>query len=330
MTGRRSGSVSGLAVVLFLTTAGVPADPFSRSADIGPPGPVDPAIELLGSVELSARAPDGHRVAGLSGLAWDADEGLLYAVSDEGYLLHLRPVFDNGRLTGVTHLSTYPLKDSTGRVLQGRHRDAEDLAIRRGNNGMAGDTELLVAFERLPRVTRYATDGVLLETLAMPRPLADVAGYAAPNRALEGLAEHPIYGPVVVPEAALSDDRPGTVSLFALDGRRWAYKTAEAANSSPTALEALPDGRLVVLERAFVSVLWPLVISLRIADPGADAEMEVATLARLDSSEGWRLDNFEGLARHRCDRFFMLSDNNNRRYQRTLLVYFRLPLLAGF
>lgn len=316
-------------VASLLLAADAVAEPFSRAVDIGPPGANGPGIELLGTVELGAEAPDGVSVAGLSGLAWDADEGLLYAVSDKGNLLHLRPRFEGGRLIDVTYLGAYPLKDADSRPLRGEHGDAEDLAIRNGTNGIGGDAELLVAFERVPRVTRYTTGGSLLETLALPSRLSDVDNYATPNQALEGLTEHPVYGTVAIPEASLDDDPPGVISLYALDGRRWLYRPAGAAASSPTALEALPDGRLLVLERAYVSVLWPLVISLRIADPGAEPDVQATTLARLDSSEGWRLDNFEGLARHQCDRFFLLSDDNANRHQRTLLVYFRLPALAA-
>ena len=317
-----------MAACLLLAAAGAGAEPFSRPAEIAPPGYAGPDVELLGSVELGARAPDGHRVSGLSGLAWDADEQVLYAVSDEGYLLHLRPAFDGDRLSGVEHLATYTLRDDRGRPLAGRRRDAEDLAIRHSTNGTAGDTELLVAFERAPRIARYAPDGTLLDTLDLPLPLAGVGNYAAPNRSLESVAEHPVFGLLTMPEASLDDDPPGTVSLFALDGRRWSYTTADDAASAPTALDVLPDGRLVALERAFVSLLWPLVITLRITDPGDEPGLEVATLARLDTSEGWGLDNFEGLAWHRCDRFFVVSDDNASSYQRTLLLYLRLPALA--
>lgn len=325
MTGAPFRSLFFAALTLFPAAGGAVAEPFSRQVAIAPPGQAGPGIELLGSLELGASAPDGARVAGLSGLAWDADEDVLYAVSDEGYLLHLRPRFDGGRLIDVTYLGTWPLKDAGGRPLRGERRDAEDLAIRHGANGTRGDTELLIAFERIPRVSRYTPEGALLETLALPERLARVDNYASPNQGLEGLTEHPRHGTLAIPEASLKDDRAGVISLFALGGRQWAYRTADVPASSPTAVEVLPDGRLLVLERAFVSVFWPLVVSLRVADPDAATDMPVTTLARLDTSEGWKLDNFEGLARHARDRYFLLSDDNGRRHQRTLLVYLRLP-----
>jgi hypothetical protein len=48
------------------------------------------------------------------------------------------------------------------------------------------------------------------------------------------------------------------------------------------------------------------------------------TVVTLDSNKGFQIDNFEGLARHRGNRFFMVSDNNDLFVQRTLLMYFEL------
>ena len=47
-------------------------------------------------------------------------------------------------------------------------------------------------------------------------------------------------------------------------------------------------------------------------------------MATLDSDHGLQIDNFEGLARHQSNRFFMVSDDNSVFIQRTLLVYFEL------
>ena len=48
------------------------------------------------------------------------------------------------------------------------------------------------------------------------------------------------------------------------------------------------------------------------------------TLVRLDDANGLSLDNFEGLTRHRGQRYFMVSDNNDVFVQRTLLLYFEI------
>ena len=44
----------------------------------------------------------------------------------------------------------------------------------------------------------------------------------------------------------------------------------------------------------------------------------------IDSSVGWRIDNFEGLARHRGLRFFLVSDDNENALQTTILLYLEI------
>jgi hypothetical protein len=67
------------------------------------------------------------------------------------------------------------------------------------------------------------------------------------------------------------------------------------------------------------------VISLRRTRLLADQTLlKVENVAVFDTSDGWLLDNFEGLTRHRSRRFFMVSDDNTSPLQSTLLVYFEL------
>jgi len=48
------------------------------------------------------------------------------------------------------------------------------------------------------------------------------------------------------------------------------------------------------------------------------------TLAKLDSADGWRLDNSEGLTRVDKNRYLMVSDDNENIFQKTLLVLFEI------
>lgn len=315
--------VSVFLVVLSVATQAAP-ELLAHAVSLEPSASTTDGIELLGSFELVSRAPDGSRLDGLSGLAWDADEQLLYAVSDYGILHHLKPQLEDGRLVGVDHVASFLLRDREGRRLRGAARDAEGLALFGGSDGVRGNSELHISFEREPRVARYGPDGRFIEGVPMPLALDAVENYASPNQGLEALAIHPVYGHLMLPEASLADDPSGEISLFGGEERRWFYRTANWSASSPTALEVLPGGNLLVLERAFLSLFWPLVISLRVVDLESGDEPGIRTLVTLSTGQGWRLDNFEGLALHEDDRFFMVSDNNGSRRQRTLLVYFRL------
>ena len=68
-------------------------------------------------------------------------------------------------------------------------------------------------------------------------------------------------------------------------------------------------------------------MALRIATlvgDGGESVATVETVALLDTAQGYQIDNFEGLTRHKGNRFFMVSDNNDLFVQRTLLLYFEI------
>ena len=336
MTGVPGALVTVLATVLMTVPAAMAVEPLevSRPYRLSPnvaPGDSFMGIRLLGSVELENRSMDGLVLGGLSGLAWDEDEARLYALSDAGALFHLRPHFDDGRLVGAQLLAAFALRDRHGGALKDRWADAEGLDLRHGNNGKTGDSLLAISFERYPRVVLFKPDGHPVETLPLPAGLGDGARYSHPNKGLESLTWLPGTGFLTAPERPLTGGAEGFVSLFALDGRSWRYPLLATPKSSLVDMQALPDGSLMTLERGHGLMFLPIVISLhhtRVTADNAGQRLPVTTLAILDSSQGWSVDNFEGLTRHRRSTFFMVSDDNFSALQKTLLVYFE-PLNPG-
>ena len=153
-------------------------------------------IRLLGSLLLSG-SPD---LSELSGLAWDEDEEILYAVTDRGLLLHLRPVIRDNLLRDLLLLARYPLLDNRGKPLKGHWRDSEGLALENGNNGIKGDSRLLISFERHNRITRYTPSGRYVGAVELPAGLKNPNIYPAFNEGLESVTLHPEYGPISGPE----------------------------------------------------------------------------------------------------------------------------------
>lgn len=283
-------------------------------------------IRLLGSVKLERREIDGVLLTGLSDLAWDPQAQVLYAVSDRGALFHLRPQIDDGRLRAVDALAAHPLRDERGRRLRARRADAEGL-VRTTNAAGESAGRLAVSFEQIPRIIEFSAAGEPLASRALPAPLSDAARYASTNTALEAIAWRPRSGFLVAPERPLRGEPSDRVPIYDLRGRHWDYPLYPTPNSSLVAMEALPDGSLLTLERGYSPLLFPLVIVIRrtaVLPADSGTGLEVQTLAVLDSSNGWRVDNFEGLSRHEGMRFFMVSDDNNKAFQRTLLVYFEV------
>ena len=115
----------------------------------------------------------------------------------------------------------------------------------------------------------------------------------------------------------------------------WPAVLATGAQATFAIVDAIYVGRWLgreslaaVATSAFV--LWSLgaltnSVSVGVAAllvPGA--LVEVDTLLRLSSGQGWALDNFEGLAVLPGGRILIVSDDNTRAVQATLLAAFEL------
>jgi hypothetical protein len=282
------------------------------------------AIRILGMLEIPAQTVNGLRVAEFSDLAWDDDDKVLYTVTDQGALFGLRPSFKRSVLTAVSLVSAAPLREArSDRKVRWRRTDAEGLAIVDGRNRRKGDAEMLVSFEVEPRLVRYARDGTARRAIALPAPLTHVRNYAHPNLGLESLCIHPRLGPLVTPEQPLRDAPDARMRIFSLDGKIWTLDTP----GRPVALSCTDAATVLILEREFDPASFRGTITLREARlPVKPTGRPVATrvLVTLDNKLGHAIDNFEGLAHHSGQRYFMVSDNNDLFLQRTLLLYFEI------
>ena len=280
----------------------------------------------LGMLELSNVTINGLRLGDLSDLAWDDDDNVLYALSDHGALFWLRPIFDNCMLADVMLLKAVPLRELDGANLPpGKHLDSEGMDILLGHNGIKGDAELLISFERVPRIVRYRPNGHALHEYTLPAPLREIKAYRGPNQELEAVTVDAKHGILTAPEYPLKSEVKGYNRIFNLSGSSWLYPIAP--NSGIVSMKSLGKRGLLILERDYKSVLPGFLVSLKkVATLQADSSvpLSVETLVTLDSSKGFNIDNFEGLAAHRNNRFFLVSDNNGMFFQRTLLLYFEL------
>ena len=286
-------------------------------------------IRFLGMLELPNPSIDGMRFSQLSGLAWDEDDGILYAISDKGFLFHLRPVIEKDTLTGVKLLKAVPLValiNKSTKFRQDRILDAEGLDILRGHNGRKGDAELIVGVERTPRIVRFRPDGQPISEYLLPAPFRNAKNYRNSNKMLESVCVDTTLGTLSVPEVPLKNERVGYTRIFNIEGKTWFYPLPEG--NRITALECLGKNKIMVLESNFTGTFGRLLVMLKIAtlptDPSATEPVFVENLVALDTAAGHHIDNFEGLTRHRGNRFFLVSDDNDLFIQRTLLMYFEV------
>ncbi len=322
--------VAMLAALVIALPAGAQrvAGPHSLHSEFGP-GDSYMGVQLQGALKLEPLRVEGLILGGLSALAYDRDETVLYALSDQGSVFTLELRHDeDGFLVDVGLKGAIALKDARGRALSGRRADAEGLALRNAANGTRGDTELVVSFERIPRVIRFDGTGAMVGSVALPAELRDASRYRTSNRGLESLVWHPRLGHLTAMEQDFKNTDGATVPLHALDaGKSWRYPLAAEPNAALTDALLLDDGTLLTLERGFGVFFVPFISSIRrIRElPDQDgAVLEVDTVARFNTGQGWVLDNFEGLAAIGDDRIVMVSDDNTRALQSTLLAQFRL------
>jgi hypothetical protein len=283
-------------------------------------------VRFLGMLELPDITRNGLRLSQLSGLAWDDDDGILFAISDKDSLFHLRPEFENNTLAGVKLLRAVPLVEpGSGKTHKRSRADSEGLDILNGRNGRRGDTELVIGFERFPRIARYRPDGSAIGEYPLPEPINDAKNYLGPNKVLESVCVDSALGVMTTPEAPLKNEREGHTRLFSLSGLSWLYPFAPGDRI--TALECLGRSEVLVLQQNFQNPFGRIVVTLKRVHLTADSPtrpLSPEPMMTLDSNSGFQIDNFEGLARHQGKRFFMVSDNNDLFIQRSLLMYFEL------
>ncbi len=306
-----------ITILLIIATASCVASSFSHPIAFSKQyktGEQYMNIRLRGTLELTI-----PKISELSGLAWDKEKNILYAISDDGDLYHLKPQIVNNTLVGIRLLSAYKLTKKNGKRL--KSRDSEGLAILNG--------QLIISFERKPKIAKFTPKGRLISKYRLPKKLAKIKNYHSKNKALEAVTIHPRLGVLTAPEYPLKNTGNKHTIYSLKTKRKWTIPAYPAPNSAVVALETLKDGSILILERAFSSIFNPLIISIRrvwlstcSCSKGDDSEFK--QIAVFNNFKGWEIDNFEGLTHHKDNYFFMVTDDNDSKLQKTLLTYWEL------
>jgi hypothetical protein len=263
------------------------------------------AFTYAGGVALTSA--DTARLHGLSDLKiWP--DGRLLSVSDEGDVFEGRIVLDAaGRLSGVTEGRLRPLEGEDGLPLSIHGKPEAD------SEGIAelADGDRLVSLERDDRILLYPTGG------GAPRRAPSPNVVFPDNLGMEALAEDPASGPDAYIVGGEASGQTWVCRLSA--GCRDSMRVAKDEEFGLTAVAPLPGGGRAYLLRAF-SVLKGVRIILRLTGPDGTIVDE------LKLSAPYTVDNLEGVAAlPQADgsiRFYLISDDNFSKLQRTLLLAF--------
>ena len=277
-------------------------------------------ITLLDQKILLYQQIDGLRFSEISDLAYDQNKKRLYFVSDEGKLFVFDAFFGD-KIEKLKTVNGVELVKNNGKKFKRWHRDSEGLAI--DNNG-----EIYVSFEGRAKIGKFGQDGRMHKEYSLPKKLREPKNYRSRNKSLEALAWHPVYGLLTAAEWPLKQKHKKEHTIYALNGKEWNFKAEPEGKSAVVAIEVMDDGNLLVMERSFTGLMNPLVITLKkihlIGCKNTKQLCQSELLLKMNTHQGWNIDNFEGLAKVGKYRYVMVSDDNDNFFQKTLFVYFEV------
>lgn len=291
-----------------------------------PLNPDDGEIDTLGDLEyrggLSLTAHD-ERFGGLSGLLVSADGTRFLGVSDKGYWITGKLLYEDGHLTGVKQIEITPMAGLKGQPIEGKTLgDAESLI---------GDLDgrVLVSFERQHRIWAYDLSADGFAARPTPVTLPPEVSNIQSNGGLEGIARlKDKAGTLLVLTEATTDPQGNFKGWLIRPGGSFALSLKAMEPFKLTDLAVLPSGDVLTLERRFTLLGGPGFQIRRIGgatlQPGAILDGPVLANAGLP----WSVDNMEGLDVRVTQEgkilLYIVSDDNFNPLQRTLLMMFEL------
>lgn len=274
----------------------------------------------LSGITMHSDNPD---FGGISGLQISADGTRLLAVTDKGKWLSAHLIYEKDRLAGLDQVELLALPGEDSRAISGEKKiDSESLTLEQPGNL---DGPVYVSFEGRRHRILYYPKGLS----GKPTPVQMPAGLmlAPSNKGIEAFDRRADGSFIALAEEYLDRDGNHTGWLVGKDRAHNIYLRREG-EFSPTDLEFLPDGDLLVLERRYSLLGGPGMQIRRIrADTiKPDALLDGEVLINLTARYG--IDNFEGLAvRVNVGGetiIYVVSDNNFNPLQKNLLLMFKL------
>jgi hypothetical protein len=280
------------------------------------------ALEYRGGLSLTSRFKE---FGGISAIKVQPDGATFIALSDKGWWLTGRIVYDGTRPSGVVDAQMAAMQGPDGLTLASRRwYDTESIAQ---DGGI-----LYVGIERVNRIVRfdYGKDGLLAR--AQPIEVPPQVRTLPNNKGLEALVFVPRELPLGSTLIAISErglDKERNLLAFLIGGPRpGTFTVKRTADFDVSDAAMLPSGDLLILERKFswTAGLFIRIRRLKLADIKPGALVDGPALFEADL--GYAIDNMEGLSVHRGESgetvLTMISDDNFSALQRTLLLQFTL------
>jgi hypothetical protein len=280
--------------------------------------------EVLDSLILPATEVDGLKISELSGLAYDADDHVLYAISDKSRLFRIALDVTGDKLTGLKPVAGATLVDAAGNPIRDGGFNAEGLEALNAANGKVGDTRLVLLSENGPSAAEFSTEGQWIADLQLPAPVMDPTALRSENDGVEAVTMHPVHGLITAPQEPLLNVDRTLHTLFATDGHRFTYSSQDIGASGIKALTTLGDGSVLVLERTRSAdglTVMPYLRRIDLTDCSGAAPC-VNTVARI-TVPGIADADYEGVTEIAPGLFVIVSDDEIDGNRRTVFALVR-------
>lgn len=277
-------------------------------------------ITLLDQKILDIKEVKGVKFSEISDLAYNHKTNKLYFISDEGKLFVFEASFSN-EIDTLKALDGLVLVKKKGQKFKHWCHDSEGLTL--DNKG-----KLYISFEGRAKIGRFSKNGRMEKKYKLPKILQDPKNYRSRNKSLEALTWHPKYGLLTAAEWPLKHMHKKKQTIYALNGKKWHFQAEAESKSAVVAMEVMDDGNIMVIERSYVDMIHPFIITIKKIYlnrcKNKDKLCESEILVKMNSHKGWSIDNFEGLTRVGKHTYLMVSDDNDNPFQQTLLIYFEI------
>ncbi len=279
-------------------------------------------IKILDQRQLVFQNINGVKFSEISDLTYYPKNQKLFMISDEGNLFIFKAKFSN-KIELLEPKDAVKLRKRNAKKFKKWRKDSEGLTL-------DGKGRLIISFEGRAKIGWFHKNsiqyGQMIKQYSLPKELQNPKNYRSRNKSLEALAWHSKYGVLTAAEWPLKKYHKKRQTVYALNGKKWHFKAEPEARSAISAIEVMDDGNLLVLERSYTGMLNPFVVTLKKVYLGKckGGYCKTRVLAKINSHEGWDVDNFEGLARVGKNRYVMISDDNDNIFQKTLLIYFEV------
>lgn len=274
-----------------------------------------PSSEILSEIRLQSNDADGNAINEISGLAWDADDQLLYAISDMGHVVSFKVAITGSQINSIDAVSFHDVSVSLGKK---KFSDSEAIVVLNGDNGVVGDSNLAIAFEDGPAAALFTTNGELIQLLDLPEPLRNPDAYQSANKRIESMGYSEGRGFFFAPQVPLTGNAEDRHTLYFNDGPSVSFDSAEPRASDTKDVTALPDGSVIALEGAdgggfwsFVGLASPEMRLRRINLADCNSENVCPVKDYLPVAQSEMQDKFEGLAFIGGDKFLAATDETD-------------------